>query len=186
MIYVTSDLHLCHNRDFLYEPRGFKNIYEHDEAIVSNWNSIINPEDDVYILGDLMLNDNERGRKLLSQLKGNLHIVFGNHDTDTRIEIYNNLWNVVEICGYATVLKYNGYRFYLSHYPTLTSNFDDKALKTRTICLCGHTHTKDAFYDWEYGVIYHCELDAHNNYPVSIEQIIKDMKEKVKECKDMS
>ena len=23
MIYFTSDLHLCHNKDFLYRPRGF-------------------------------------------------------------------------------------------------------------------------------------------------------------------
>lgn len=181
MIYITSDLHLCHNRDFLYEPRGFNNIYEHNEAIVRNWNSIVNPEDDVYILGDLMLNDNEIGRKLLAQLKGNIHIIFGNHDTDTRKEIYESLWNVVEICGWSIPLNYNGYHFQLSHYPTLTSNHDEnKPLKSRTINLCGHTHTKDRFHHWEYGVIYHCELDAHNCYPVSLDQIIEDIKEKLK------
>ena len=60
-IFVTSDLHFCHDRDFLYEPRGFKSVHEMNEAIVKNWNSIIQPEDDVYVLGDLMLNDNDRG-----------------------------------------------------------------------------------------------------------------------------
>ena len=36
MIYLTSDTHFCHNKDFLYEPRGFQSIEEHDEAIVKN------------------------------------------------------------------------------------------------------------------------------------------------------
>ena len=27
MIYFSSDLHLNHNKPFLYEPRGFKDIY---------------------------------------------------------------------------------------------------------------------------------------------------------------
>ena len=26
MIYLTSDTHFCHNKDFLYEPRGFQSI----------------------------------------------------------------------------------------------------------------------------------------------------------------
>ena len=38
MVWFTSDLHLGHNKPFLYEPRGFKNIQEHDNAIIENWN----------------------------------------------------------------------------------------------------------------------------------------------------
>ena len=59
MVWFTSDLHLGHNKPFLYEPRGFKNIQEHDNAIIENWNKIIRPNDKVYVLGDLMLNDND-------------------------------------------------------------------------------------------------------------------------------
>ena len=46
-IWITSDLHLGHNKPFLYEPRGFKNIQEHDETIIKNWNSIIKYNDDI-------------------------------------------------------------------------------------------------------------------------------------------
>jgi calcineurin-like phosphoesterase family protein len=60
-IFITSDLHFGHDRGFLYEPRGFSNIESHDETVIQNWNSVVEPEDEVYILGDLMLNDNSHG-----------------------------------------------------------------------------------------------------------------------------
>lgn len=75
MIYLTSDTHFCHNKDFLYEPRGFQSIEEHDEAIVKNWNSIVTPDDEVYHLGDVMLNDNTKGLGYLKQLNGKIHII---------------------------------------------------------------------------------------------------------------
>ena len=38
MIWITSDLHLQHDKPFIYEARGFSSIQEHDEAIIKNWN----------------------------------------------------------------------------------------------------------------------------------------------------
>ena len=32
-VFFTSDTHFCHDRGFVYEPRGFKNIEEMNEAI---------------------------------------------------------------------------------------------------------------------------------------------------------
>ena len=46
------------------------------------------------------------------------------------------------------------------------------------IDLCGHTHTDDRFADFDNGLIYHVELDAHDNRPVRIDQIIEDIKDK--------
>ena len=177
MIYITSDTHFCHNREFLYKPRGFKSFSEMNYAIVSNWNNTVSRDDDVYLLGDIMLNDNDEGTRLLKNLKGNIHIVLGNHDTDVRENIYKHCWNVVEVSN-AIRLKYNDYHFYLSHYPTITSNFDDdKPLKARLINLCGHSHTQDAFMDWTRynSPIYHCELDAHDCEPISLDDIIYDI-----------
>lgn len=179
MIYITSDLHFSHDKSFLYVPRGYKNIWEHDSDIVQRWNETVSMNDEVYVLGDLMLNSNENGRKLLSQLKGNLHLIYGNHDSDVRKDIYKTLWNVVEICGYATVIKDGKWRFYLSHYPTMTTNYDDndKPLRDRMWNLCGHTHTSDKYLEMRKGLLsYHCELDAHDNRPVSIEEIKQDIK----------
>lgn len=181
MIYITSDTHFCHNKEFLYGPRGFSNLFQMNEAIVKNWNNIVTNNDAVYLLGDVMLNNNEEGARLLKSLKGQIHIILGNHDTDARLAVYGDCYNVVETV-FSTKLKYNGYHFYLSHYPTITSSFDlDKPLKARLINLCGHSHIQDPFADWDrYNApIYHCELDAHNNTPVSIEKIISDLYRKI-------
>lgn len=181
MIYITSDLHFCHDRDFVYEPRGFTSIEEMNETIIQKWNELITSEDTVYILGDLMLNDNLKGLNCLNRLNGKIKILFGNHDTNSRQELYVNCTDFY-LLDYADVIKYKGYTFYLSHYPTLTSNLDaDKPLKKRVINLCGHTHTKDKWEDWDKGLIYHCELDAHDCLPVSLDKIIEEIKERVNE-----
>ncbi len=176
MIWITSDTHFCHDKEFLYAPRGFTNPNDMNEAIIANWNSVVDPLDEVYHLGDVMLNDNHKGLKCLKQLNGRIHILRGNHDTDKRVSLYTECWNVVEIDA-ATYMDYGKYHFFLSHYPCMTGNFDyDKPLKARLISLCGHSHTKDRWSDWVNHPIYHCELDAHNNTPISIEQIIEDIK----------
>lgn len=178
-IWVTSDWHFCHDRDFIWCPRGFNSVYEMNKAIVERYNAVVNPEDDVYCLGDCMLNDNEEGMRLIKQLKGHIHIIRGNHDTNPRMEMYKNCWNVVEVCE-GKYLNYNGYHFYLSHYPCLCSNEDfDKPLKSRVISLCGHSHVQDSFTDWDKGLIYHCEVDTNNCKPWSIDEIIEKIKEKI-------
>lgn len=96
-IWFTSDTHFGHQKDFLFGPRGFASSEEHDVAIIKNWNSIISPDDEVYHLGDVMLGDNEHGIKCLEQLNGRIHILIGNHDTDTRIQLYKQCKNVVSI-----------------------------------------------------------------------------------------
>ena len=110
-IWLTSDLHFNHDREFIRGPRGFKNVYEMNDAIIKNWNNTVDIEDDVYVLGDLMLGDNELGIKMIKQLKGKIHIILGNHDTASRKALYENCHNVVEV-KYADVIKYNGYSFY--------------------------------------------------------------------------
>ena len=174
-IWVTSDTHFCHNRDFLYDPRGFDCVKDMDEAIVKNWNEVVAPDDEVYHLGDVMLCDNVEGERLLRRLNGRIHIIAGNHDSENRVKIYKNCPNVVEVC-HARPLHYNGYHIFLSHFPMLTSNFDcEKPLKARTLSFCGHSHTSDPFQDWFLGPIYHVELDAHNNRPVSIDECLNDI-----------
>ena len=176
MVNIRYSFWLGHNKPFLYEPRGFKNIYEHDKQIIKNWNEIVQSEDDVFHLGDVMLGDNDYGLFCLKQLKGNIHIIRGNHCTNTRMELYRTCQNVVEICE-GKFLQYKKYHFYLSHYPCITSNYDtDKPLKVRTISLCGHSHTNDKFQDMDKGLIFHIELDTNNNKPWLLDDIIEDIK----------
>lgn len=145
--------------------------------MIANWNSVVSPDDIVYHLGDVMLNDNTHGMDCLRQLNGYIKLIRGNHDTDARIELYKSLPNI-EVLGWAEVIKYKKYQFYLSHHPTLTSNLENAPyLRMHLINLCGHRHTNNRFEDMINGnVIYHVEVDAHNNFPVKIDQIIDELK----------
>ena len=175
-IWITSDTHLGHDRDFIWKPRGFNSVDEMNNEIIKRWNEKVQQEDIVYHLGDVMLGDNDYGLSCLKQLKGKIHIIRGNHCTDARIALYKECLNVVEVCD-AKYLKVSKQSFFLSHYPCLTSNFDmNKPLNRRIINLCGHTHCKNKYKDMDKGLIYHVELDAHNCKPISIEEIIKDIK----------
>lgn len=189
-IYLTSDLHLGHDKDFIYKPRGFNSVDEANESIISNWNSIINEDDLIYVLGDLTLGDIETNIKLIEQLKGKLFVIVGNHDTDNRLNYYSTCHNIIDI-QYAYRIKYRKKLFWLSHYPTNTSNdysvsdsnnkidttIKNRIRKEPTVWnLHGHTHSNEVFQsDLSYGH-YNVALDAHDNKPVNIETIIDDIK----------
>lgn len=184
MIYLVGDWHFFHNREFIYKARGFETVEEMNQTIIKNHNSIVKPEDDVYVLGDLLLGgpDNQAaGLELIAQMNGKLHLVRGNHDTDNRWTAYSTLENIIEQQN-AIYLDYNKYHFYLSHYPSITSNNDyEKPLKARLLNLCGHSHTQDKWMDADKGYIYHCELDCHDNKPVLLDDIISEFKQKMQE-----
>ena len=77
------------------------------------------------------------------------------------------------------MIKYKKQYYYLSHYPTICSNYDDKPYHNHIIGLAGHTHSKDKFYFEDNPFCYNVALDAHNNYPISIEEINEDIHNKV-------
>lgn len=184
-IWFSSDSHFCHDRGFIYEPRGFSTVDEANEEIIKRWNSVVGPNDLVYHLGDVMLNDNEKGIQCLERLNGQIYILRGNHDTSTRMYMYLAAKNVFGCGDYAKVIKHNGYNFYISHYPTLTSNMDNDApTKKHMINLYGHTHQKTNFYQ-DQPFMYHVGLDSHNCYPVEITQIINDIEAEVTRCRSM-
>lgn len=180
-IFFSSDYHFNHQKEFIYKPRGFNSIYDMNEAIVERHNKIVTSEDVIYVLGDLCLGGGSDealkiNKKIISSLKGNLKVILGNHDTHSRIQMYNECWNV-EVLGYADMLKYGKYHFYLSHYPTLTTNFDDdKPLKARTLNLYGHTHQSTNFYN-NNPCMYHVGVDSHYCEPVSIDTIVEEIKQ---------
>lgn len=179
MIYFTSDWHIGHDKEFIYKPRGFTNIFNHDTAIIEKCNQIVKPEDELWILGDLALgiNEHEWNRIFYNIKCQNVHFIIGNHDTDKRIDKYIDEYGF-ELEGYANIIKYSKKkRFYLSHYPTITDNFDD-TIRSHTICLYGHTHQKTNFFN-NNPYIYHVGVDSHDMYPVSIEQIIKNIDTKL-------
>lgn len=177
-IFITSDLHLMHSKPFLYEPRGFTSIEEMNETIVEKWNKAVKPDDTVYNLGDFAMNDVEVAISYIQRLNGHIIWIAGNHDSKAKIDkILGACWQQdLSYCGYADTLKAHKFIFYLSHYPTLTSNMDDTGLQHRVISLHGHTHQKTNFLYPDNPFIYHVGVDSHNCYPVNIEEVIADIK----------
>lgn len=173
MDYFTSDLHIGHDRDFIYKSRGFDSIKDHDSAILTNWNNIVAPSDTVYILGDLcMHSDNKEWDRIYKKLNGHKKFIIGNHDTDNKIKMYIEDYNMDNL-GLAAIFKYSKrITFYLSHYPTLVANKDDKRFFWN---LSGHTHSRNKFQFGE-NCVYNVAMDAHMCTPVSIEQIIIDIR----------
>lgn len=114
--------------------------------------------------------------RIYKNLNGYKNIIYGNHDTISKISKYVNEYNM-HVIGYGDMYKYSKKKtFYLSHYPTLVGNHGEKRFFWN---LSGHTHSTNPF---EYGdkCIYNVAMDAHNCTPVSIEQIIKDIEKQMK------
>ena len=174
MDYFTSDLHIGHDKEFIWKARGFNSVEEHDTQILKNWNNTVTYEDTVYVLGDLCMGGNEKEwNRIYENLNGKIIFIVGNHDTANKVDRY--IFNYeMECWGLAAIYKYSKkYRFYLSHYPTYTANYDDDKSHP-LINLYGHTHQKEKFFN-NNPYMYNVALDAHNCTPISIDDIIKDI-----------
>ena len=178
-IWFTSDLHFCHDKEFLYGPRGFTNVQDMNEAIVENWNKVVKSEDEVYNLGDFALTDIDAAIPYINKLNGTIRWILGNHDTDKKrgkiIEECPAVWEI----GYAYQFKYDKkFSIYMSHYPTLTANFDQKKFSQHVIALHGHTHQPKNWIDPRNPFTYHVGLDSHNCLPVHIDEVLADIRER--------
>ena len=171
-IWITSDWHFGHNRMFVWQARGFNSVEEMNEELITRHNSLVQPNDDVYVLGDLMLGLPDNA-SYIKRLNGKLHLVRGNHDTDVRWELYKTLPNVVELEN-SIYLKYRKYHFYLSHYPSLTGNLEKESLHQMTLNIYGHTHQRP--------YMFHAGVDSNDCYPVNIDKIILLMHEEMLKC----
>lgn len=128
--WYTSDLHLGHKNIISFDGRPFDSLDEMQSVIIKNWNERVKKSDDVYILGDMFW-DNKLAPIILPQLKGQKHLILGNHDRiNTCME-----QEFVEITHYKEV-KDGGHKVVLCHYPIAHWKNCDYG----TIHLYGHIH----------------------------------------------
>jgi calcineurin-like phosphoesterase family protein len=94
-IYFTSDLHIGHDKDFIYKPRGFNDVFEMDNAIIKNFNEVLKYDDTLYILGDIVMGGEqfhkEWNRVLNSLPCAEVYYIIGNHDTENKCEYYDKV-----------------------------------------------------------------------------------------------
>lgn len=168
-IFFTSDLHIGHDRRFVVQSRGFRTVEDMNRTIIQNIQETVTNNDYLYILGDLCLCPIEEARYWLSQIPGKVTVIIGNHDTDNRIELYEELGFTVQ---FGARMKYDKYHFFLSHFPTLSANEDSKYLSLATINLYGHTH-QQMWGSTLSKFAFNVGMDAHYCRPVSIENILE-------------
>lgn len=107
-----ADLHFGHRNVISFDNRPFSSIEEMDKYIISKWNSVVQPEDTTYILGDISYHYESRTMEILNELQGTKILIKGNHDRN---------WNwhkrFYEVYPSYHEIKLDNNFIVLSHYP---------------------------------------------------------------------
>lgn len=151
--FFISDLHLGHKNiiKFADGHRQGTTIEEHNEWLVTQWNSVVGKADRVYVLGDVVFG--AENLKYLDRMKGQKFLVRGNHDkNDIQIllKYFNNIYGL---------LRYKGY--WLSHAPIHPSSLRD--------CFNVHGHVHQHSLD-DYRYI-NVSVEAVQGVPISLEAL---------------
>jgi calcineurin-like phosphoesterase family protein len=111
MRHFTADLHLDHEGVLEMSGRLFRNIYEHDMAMISIINRRVSVNDTLYVLGDVGWNsiDNYMDQILCK----NIHLIWGNHDKNNFGKKFKTHQDVLEI---KIGQKPNQHKLFMSHY----------------------------------------------------------------------
>ena len=177
-VFFTSDLHFQHSNILKFtKPRPFSTIEEHDEALITNWNSVVKDNDTVYVLGDVALKyDPKLLTEQLLRLKGKKHLILGNHDIAKVQAKYLNMGIWESISDYRTIKLFGNdgrlYECILFHYPVLEYNHAFNTTTNnkigRPIHMYGHIHNMNN-YDSIYKQLgfraVHVGLDTSDKYP---------------------
>lgn len=169
MIWFTSDLHFNHARILEYEPetRPFDTVEQMNDKIIKNWNSVVKPEDTVYVLGDFILGHADTVETILNKLNGTIILVRGNHDTPAKIRAYKSHGVDVRDISYK---EYKGVFFIMNHFPpAFSEEFYNMVHSNNSeiVYLYGHVHgnAPKGYYD----NAYHVGADTNDLTPISIE-----------------
>ncbi|MBX4934227.1 metallophosphoesterase family protein [Rhizobium bangladeshense] len=159
MIYFTGDTHFADPRVLRIDRRPFPDMTSHDVTLIRNWNEIVDPQDDIWHLGDFMSFRGGDCDQLLSMLNGRKHLIIGNNDPPT----------TTEATGGASVQHYSemtldDHLLILCHYPFRTWNKMGK----KSINLHGHSHGRLKPLPRQYDV----GVDAQGLRPVSLESLL--------------
>jgi calcineurin-like phosphoesterase family protein len=166
MIYFTSDLHLGHTGIITMQNRPFKDVDEMNRVLIRNYNSLINRNDTVYLLGDICHHMTvEQANEIISKFNGKKILLTGNHDKKYDPSLFE------EICDFKTISIDNTY-FVLMHYPIMSWS----KMHSGSVHVHGHIHSDELYnlQNQENGIKrYDVGVDANNFYPVSAKQIIE-------------
>ena len=82
---MPIDSHFGHARILELCKRPFPDVDAMNAELIARWNSVIQPGDDVWHLGDFCYRSARPAADYLRRLNGNVNLIWGNHDNaDTR------------------------------------------------------------------------------------------------------
>ena len=141
-IFYIADWHYSHANSLHFDNRPFKNVEEMNEALITNWNSVVSPGDTVYVLGDMFWCKTTEAIAVMDKLNGQKVLVQGNHD---RVHDAQFRSKFVKIDEYMEI-KDGDRNVVLCHYPIpcFKNHFYG------WIHLYGHVHTS-----FEYNMMEH-------------------------------
>lgn len=158
--WFTADLHLDHDAIRVFCNRPFDSRQEMNEALIHNWNEVVDKRDTVYILGDFAWRNHN---KYLSALRGRKILIRGNHDKMPQA-VLRNFTEVHDLLGRAIRFGENGFYIFMCHYPM--RSWDGRCQGSWH--LHGHTHGSIP----PHGLSFDVGVDCWDYYPISMEQVI--------------
>jgi len=169
--WFTADLHLFHKNILRFCPktRPEKNSNDMSAFLAISWNKQVQPDDEVYILGDICLGDLDLTRGLLDRMNGKFHLIKGNHDTSKMLAILAYRFKTIQ--DYKK-LYIGRQKFILFHYPILEWD----TMHHGAIHLFGHVHGKPMNIE---GKCMDVGMDTRPGYKLySVEEIMRKMENK--------
>lgn len=174
MNYYTGDLHFGHANVLKFDHRPFQSVEEMDRVLMEQWNAVVKPEDDVYILGDFCYRSQKDPLWYLERLKGKKHLIRGNHDgyVDKREDIRKHFVSIDDLLH-----LWDGSReVILCHYPLAEwPRFHRGAYH-----IYGHIHSKKSgcySYMEEQEKALNAGCMVNHYTPVTLRQMIKNNRE---------
>lgn len=157
-IFAVSDWHLGETRlDLLCRP--FVDPEEQTMRLVINHNTLVRPEDTVYVLGDLIRNkDSETYLPQIARFNGRKILIRGNHDRKFSDEVLRPYFEEIIPEGEGVELS-SPIPMFLTHYPTLA--------REDIFNLVGHIHGA-----WKVQLnMLNVSVDVHHFYPVNLDRV---------------
>lgn len=78
--WFTSDLHFGHANIIQYSGRPFTDVEQMNWSLIERWNALVQPDDHVWVVGDVAMGRLADTLPLVGHLAGRKHLVTGNHD----------------------------------------------------------------------------------------------------------
>ena len=180
--YIASDLHINHRNILSYCPhRGGpeitdENVAKMNEMIITNWNSVVGTNDEVYILGDVAMGQIHLAPPLIRQLNGKKYLVRGNHDKTLTKRVNgkslaDDLFEWVKDYHemFVEVAPHTKQMVVMSHFPMASWN----GMNNGSVMLHGHLHGSPCAVT---GRIYDVGIDTNNMTPYNMVNLLNEVR----------